>query len=55
MSLLPQKVHVPLTFLTTGVFQPHYRIFSSSGGYKEMVTAYFRALCKLEFEDDSFL
>ena len=24
-------------------FQPHYRIFSSSGGYKEMVTAYFRA------------
>ena len=36
-------------------FQPHYRIFSRSGGYKEMVTAYFRALCKLEFEDDSFL
>ena len=55
MSLLPQKVHVPLTFLTTRVFQPHYRIFSSSGGYKEIVTAYFRALCKLAFGDDSFL
>ena len=55
MSLLPQKVHVPLTFLTTRVFQPHYWIFSSSGGYKEMVTVYFRALCKLAFGDDSFL
>ena len=55
MSLLPKKVHVPLTFLTTRVFQPHYRIFSSSAGYKEMVTVYFRALCKLAFGDDSFL
>ena len=25
------------------------------GGYKEMITAYFRALCKLAFGDDSFL
>ena len=55
MSLLPQKVHAPVTFLTTRVFQPHYWIFSSLGGYKEMVNAFFRALCKLAFGDDSFL
>ena len=41
MLLLSQKVYVPLTFLTTRVFLPHYWIFSSLGGYKEMVTAYF--------------
>ena len=40
MLLLSQKVHVPLTFLITKVFLPHYWIFSSSEGYKEMVTAY---------------
>ena len=40
MLLFSQKVHVPLTFLTTRVFLSHYWIFSSSEGYKEMVTAY---------------
>ena len=40
MLLLSQKVHVPLTFLTSRVFQPHYWIFSSSVGYKEMITSY---------------
>ena len=33
--LLSKKVHVPLTFLITRVFLPHYWFFKSSGGYKE--------------------
>ena len=40
MLLLSQKVHVPLTLLTTRVFLHHYWIFSSSVGYEEMATAY---------------
>ena len=40
MLLFTQKVHLSLTLLTTRVFLPHYWIFKSSGGYKEMITAY---------------
>ena len=34
MLLSSKKVHVPLTFLITTVFLPHYWIFKSSEGYK---------------------
>ena len=43
------------TFLPTRVFQNHYWIISSSGGFKEMVTSYLGHYVNLHFETIHFI